>query len=117
MVMDLRHGEFLHNWVEEHLVEGRFILYEVVGIFGFVGFVVGYMCMVGGIGSVVVVGISSIDFAGYHTTLEVVYNTVCCWVEIAGFHRSCEIPQWYGPPAIGGIYLYDVNCMNICRSA
>ncbi|MED6140525.1 hypothetical protein PIB30_094069 [Stylosanthes scabra] len=61
--------------------------------------------MVGGIGSFAVVEVSSIGFAGYHATLQAVCNTVYYWVEIAGFHRSCEMPQWYGPPAIGGIHL------------
>ncbi|MED6114653.1 hypothetical protein PIB30_082464 [Stylosanthes scabra] len=58
-------------------------------------------------GFVAVVEVSSIGFADYHATLEAVCNTVGCWVEIAGFHRSFGMLQWYGLLTIGGTHLYS----------
>ncbi|MED6113504.1 hypothetical protein PIB30_071417 [Stylosanthes scabra] len=83
----LQHGGFLHSWVEEHLVEDRFVKYVVAGILGFV-----FLGLAGGIGFVVSVEVSFIGSVGYHATLGAVHNTVCRWVAIVGFHKNCGMP-------------------------
>ncbi|MED6128160.1 hypothetical protein PIB30_094951, partial [Stylosanthes scabra] len=60
--------------------------------------------MVGGIGFVVVVEVDSTGFVGCHATLEVVYNTVCYWVAVAGSHRNCEMLQQCSLLVIEGIH-------------